>query len=107
MKLIDTYLHVRWSDDRDLLPYLPETWHSRWLHGNGHTDAGLLIRPKYYDPSAHGCKSAAGAGASAAVVRRDSDAAVQVLCKTLIDEAVDFSSGPLTDDVTVLAVRRS
>jgi serine phosphatase RsbU (regulator of sigma subunit) len=43
----------------------------------------------------------------AAVVRRDSDAAVQVLCKTLIDEAVDFSSGPLTDDVTVLAVRRS
>jgi serine phosphatase RsbU (regulator of sigma subunit) len=42
----------------------------------------------------------------AAVVRRDWDAAAQVLCKTLIDEAVDFSSGPLGDDVTVLAVRR-
>ena len=42
----------------------------------------------------------------AGLVRRDWDVGTQVLCKTLIDEAVDFSSGPLTDDVTVLAVRR-
>jgi len=42
----------------------------------------------------------------AGLVRRDWDVGAQVLCKTLIDEAVDFSSGPLGDDVTVLAVRR-
>lgn len=42
----------------------------------------------------------------AGVVRREYDASTQVLCKTLIDEAVDFSAGPLGDDVTVLAVRR-
>jgi serine phosphatase RsbU (regulator of sigma subunit) len=42
----------------------------------------------------------------AGLVRRDWDVGTQVLCKTLIDEAVDFSAGPLGDDVTVLAVRR-
>lgn len=42
----------------------------------------------------------------AGVVRREFDVATSVLCKTLIDEAVDFSAGPLGDDVTVLAVRR-
>jgi serine phosphatase RsbU (regulator of sigma subunit) len=42
----------------------------------------------------------------AGLVRRDYDVSTQVLCKTLIDEAVDFSSGSLGDDVTVLAVRR-
>jgi sigma-B regulation protein RsbU (phosphoserine phosphatase) len=42
----------------------------------------------------------------AGLVRRDWDMSAQVLCKTLIDEAVDFSAGPLADDVTVLAVRK-
>jgi len=42
----------------------------------------------------------------ASLVRRETDVSAQVLCKTLIDEAVDFSASPLTDDVTVLAVRR-
>ncbi|MCC6226071.1 MAG: serine/threonine-protein phosphatase [Microthrixaceae bacterium] len=42
----------------------------------------------------------------AGVVRREFETATGVLCKTLIDEAVDFSAGPLGDDVTVLAVRR-
>jgi sigma-B regulation protein RsbU (phosphoserine phosphatase) len=42
----------------------------------------------------------------AGLVRRDWDMSTQVLCKTLIDEAVDFSAGPLGDDVTVLAVRK-
>jgi serine phosphatase RsbU (regulator of sigma subunit) len=42
----------------------------------------------------------------AGLVRRDWDMSTQVLCKTLIDEAVDFSAGPLADDVTVLAVRK-
>jgi len=42
----------------------------------------------------------------AGVVRREFDVEAPVLCKTLVDEAVDFSAGSLTDDVTVLAVRR-
>lgn len=43
----------------------------------------------------------------AALVRRDADVAPQVLCKALVDEAVEFSGGTLVDDITVLAVRRA
>jgi serine phosphatase RsbU (regulator of sigma subunit) len=42
----------------------------------------------------------------AALIRREADVTPQVLCKILIDEAVDFSAGPLGDDVTVLGVRK-
>jgi len=41
----------------------------------------------------------------AALLRRDSDVAPMVLCKTVIDAAVDFADGPLSDDVSVLVVR--
>lgn len=40
-------------------------------------------------------------------LRRDPGAAPDVLCKTLLEAARDFSSGPITDDVAILAIRRS
>lgn len=43
----------------------------------------------------------------AAALRRDPDVSAPVLCKTLVDAAVDFASGRISDDVTVLAVRRA
>jgi len=43
----------------------------------------------------------------AGLLRRDADVAPQVLCKTVIDAAVDFADGPLTDDVSLLVVRRA
>lgn len=42
-----------------------------------------------------------------ALLRREFDVSPSVLCKTLIDAAVDYSSGPLLDDVSILAVRRA
>ncbi|HSI85607.1 MAG TPA: amidohydrolase family protein [Candidatus Methylacidiphilales bacterium] len=47
---IDADVHVRWQQDSDLLPCLPRGWHERWLHGAGHTQAGVRIQPKLYDP---------------------------------------------------------
>lgn len=43
----------------------------------------------------------------AAHLRRDPSADVHVLCKTLGEAAEDFASGPLTDDIAILAVRRT
>ncbi len=43
----------------------------------------------------------------ATIIRRDPGAAPDVLCKTLLEAARDFSEGPLEDDVAILAVRRS
>lgn len=39
-------------------------------------------------------------------LRRDPGAAPDVLCKALLEAARDFSAGPITDDVAILAVRR-
>ncbi|MGQ0743109.1 MAG: PP2C family protein-serine/threonine phosphatase [Acidimicrobiales bacterium] len=43
----------------------------------------------------------------AATVRRDPGVAPDVLCKALLGAARDFATTPLTDDVAILAVRRS
>jgi serine phosphatase RsbU (regulator of sigma subunit) len=40
-------------------------------------------------------------------LRRDPGVAADVLCKSLLEAAIDFSSGPVTDDVAILAIRRS
>jgi len=49
--LIDVDVHVRWESDEELLPYLPKTWHQRWLTARGgHSARGLLIQPKFFDP---------------------------------------------------------
>lgn len=40
-------------------------------------------------------------------LRRDPGVAPDVLCKSLLEAAKDFSSGPLTDDLAILAIRRS
>lgn len=50
MKLIDTDAHVAWNTPDAIGSYLEETWRTRWLHGHGHTQAGLEIYPKVYDP---------------------------------------------------------
>ena len=42
----------------------------------------------------------------AAVLRRDPGQDTSVLCKSLLDAAHDFSGGPLTDDLAILAIRR-
>jgi len=39
-------------------------------------------------------------------IKRDPGAAPDVLCKVLLESAIDFASGPITDDVAILAVRR-
>jgi phosphoserine phosphatase RsbU/P len=39
-------------------------------------------------------------------LRRDPGASPDVLCKALLEAARDFSSGPITDDVAILAIRR-
>jgi phosphoserine phosphatase RsbU/P len=43
----------------------------------------------------------------ATIIRRDPGAAPDVLCKTLLEAARDFSEGPIEDDVAILAVRRA
>jgi serine phosphatase RsbU (regulator of sigma subunit) len=40
------------------------------------------------------------------LLRRESSADVDVLCKTLIEAAEDFATDPLTDDTAILAIRR-
>lgn len=40
------------------------------------------------------------------ILRRDHNADVEVLCKTLVEAAEDFATSPLTDDTAILAVRR-
>jgi serine phosphatase RsbU (regulator of sigma subunit) len=43
----------------------------------------------------------------AAQLRRDPGVSPDVLCKSLLEAAKDFSSGPIDDDVAILAVRRT
>lgn len=43
----------------------------------------------------------------ATIIRRDPGAAPDVLCKTLLEAARDFSDGPIDDDVAILAIRRA
>lgn len=41
------------------------------------------------------------------ILRRDPGADPSVLCKSLLEAARDFASGPISDDVAILAIRRS
>jgi sigma-B regulation protein RsbU (phosphoserine phosphatase) len=43
----------------------------------------------------------------AGILRRDIGQDAKTLCKTLLEAARDFASAPLTDDVAILAVRRT
>jgi phosphoserine phosphatase RsbU/P len=43
----------------------------------------------------------------AGILRRDPGADVDALCKTLLEAARDFATGPLNDDVAILAIRRT
>jgi serine phosphatase RsbU (regulator of sigma subunit) len=42
----------------------------------------------------------------AQTIKRDPGVAADVLCKSLLEAARDFSSGPIDDDVAILAIRR-
>jgi phosphoserine phosphatase RsbU/P len=42
----------------------------------------------------------------AQAVRRDPGMAADVMCKSLLETARDFSNGPISDDVAILAIRR-
>jgi serine phosphatase RsbU (regulator of sigma subunit) len=42
----------------------------------------------------------------AGVLRREPGLDLSILCKSLLDAAQDFASGPMTDDVAILAIRR-
>jgi hypothetical protein len=39
-------------------------------------------------------------------VRRDPGVGTEVLCKSLLEAARDFSNGPISDDVAIMAIRR-
>ena len=43
----------------------------------------------------------------AGVLRRDPGQDVDTLCKTLLEAARDFASNPLSDDVAIVAIRRT
>ena len=43
----------------------------------------------------------------AGILRRDPGQDTKVLCKSLLEAAQDFADGPLTDDVAILAIRRT
>jgi len=43
----------------------------------------------------------------AGILRRDPGQDTKVLCKSLLEAAQDFSDGPLTDDVAIIAIRRT
>jgi sigma-B regulation protein RsbU (phosphoserine phosphatase) len=43
----------------------------------------------------------------AQIVRRDPGVGPDVLCKSLLEAATDFSSGPVHDDIAILAIRRT
>ena len=43
----------------------------------------------------------------AAILRRNPGQDTKVLCKSLLESAQDFADGPLTDDVAILAIRRT
>lgn len=40
------------------------------------------------------------------VLRRDPGVHTQVLCKSLVEAARDFSSQPITDDIAIVAIRK-
>jgi len=43
----------------------------------------------------------------AMLLKRDPTIAPDVLCKTMLEAARDFSDGPIGDDVAILAIRRA
>ena len=50
LNFFDSDVHIRWDDDRAIADRLPKSWKERWLIGAGHTQAGLRINPKFYNP---------------------------------------------------------
>jgi predicted TIM-barrel fold metal-dependent hydrolase len=50
LKFFDADVHVRWDDDNAIAQRLPASWQERWLIGAGHTQAGLRINSKFYNP---------------------------------------------------------
>ena len=49
-QFFDADVHVRWDNDNTIAEHLPASWKERWLIGAGHTQAGVRINPKFYNP---------------------------------------------------------
>ncbi len=102
-------------------------WHQRDLHSLGATGPLLMLDPAadyfsrevplergdvvllYTDGLAEARSGSEQFGEErvAQAIRRDPGVAPDVLCKTLLDAARDFSDGALSDDVALLALRRA
>jgi len=52
MRLIDTDVHIHWREAGEVAAYLPETWHSRFLKGSGHSQGGLSVQQPLFNPLA-------------------------------------------------------
>jgi predicted TIM-barrel fold metal-dependent hydrolase len=65
LQFFDADVHIRWDDDRTIANRLPDAWKERWLVGAGHTQAGLRINPKFYNP-----RESSGGGALRTVGRQ-------------------------------------
>ncbi|MCR6630449.1 MAG: amidohydrolase family protein [Magnetospirillum sp.] len=50
LKFFDADVHIRWDDDATIAARLPQSWKERWQIGAGHTQAGVRINPKFYNP---------------------------------------------------------
>lgn len=47
---LDADVHVRWPSDETIAARLPKSWQHRWSRGAGHTQPGLRIQHKFYNP---------------------------------------------------------
>ena len=43
----------------------------------------------------------------ASLIRRDPGINPDVLCKTLVEAAEDFATSPISDDIAIVAIRRT
>lgn len=102
-------------------------WHQREVHPLRSTGPLLMLDPKgsylsreialdandlllvYTDglAEARNGEQLFGEERIAQTLRRDPGVAADVLCKALLEAATDFASGPITDDVAILAIRRT
>ncbi len=50
MKLIDSDLHIAWTEIDELAHFVPEVWHHRLSHGSGHSQGRIPVTQPFYDP---------------------------------------------------------
>lgn len=50
--LIDSDIHVTWTDPKVFTDYLPKVWQDRFFHGCGHSQRGFALSQPFYNPLA-------------------------------------------------------